>query len=147
MASRGSIENKVLQRVLTDPATGMPSALYFDLIRDWEGRRATEHGQALCVFEIVLKGFEERTLSALEQRMSFALRRTDLIASEGHGHYRVLLIAPNAERCDLVRERIVELAQSARGDRSEGEVVVEMSGDADVVTPSSRAHLSDRRRN
>ncbi|MDQ6829716.1 MAG: hypothetical protein M3081_12715 [Gemmatimonadota bacterium] len=149
MFGDGSLESNLLKRVLTDPATGLPSALYFDLIKEWEARRAGERGGALRVVEIEIRGAEPVELTALERRLCRVLRTTDLVASEGHGHYRVLLALANPAEADRVRDRLLELVESPgdlRAGASHREVRVDVT-DANQGVPGVPSDRVDRRRN
>jgi GGDEF domain-containing protein len=99
-----------LGRALMDPATGLPNLPYFGLIQQWEQRRAQRRRYAVRVVAVRADGGDDRTRRSLGWRLCQELRTSDLIASEGRGHYRILLTSPDAERAESVRERIEALA-------------------------------------
>lgn len=92
-----------LGQALTDPATGLPNLPYFDLIRDWESRRAQRRNGAVKVLNLRVQGPADRTLA---WRLCQELRTSDLIASEGRHNYRILLTSPDAENVGAIGERI-----------------------------------------
>lgn len=99
-----------LGRALMDPATGLPNLPYFGLIQQWEERRARRRRYAVRVVAVRADGGDDRTRRSLGWRLCQELRTSDLIASEGRGHYRILLTSPDAERAESVRERIEAMA-------------------------------------
>lgn len=99
-----------LGRVLTDSATGLPNLPYFRLIRDWEERRASRRNYTVRVLRIRVAGGDERIRRSLSWRLCREIRSSDLIASEGSAHFRVLLTSPDAENVETIRARIVEMA-------------------------------------
>ena len=50
------LENSLLRRVLTDPATGLPNTLYLDLIRNWEEAVADRHGADVLLLALKITG-------------------------------------------------------------------------------------------
>jgi len=101
-----SVVEGFLGRVLTDPATGLPNLPYFRMIREWEERRARRRKYTVRVIRINVSGGGDRIRRSLSWRFCRELRGSDLIASEGSGHFRVLLTTPDAEQADLIRNRI-----------------------------------------
>ena len=101
-----------LGRALQDPATGLPNIPYFLLIRDWEERRAGRRGYAVSVVRVEVSGGTERLRRALSWHLCQELRGSDLIASEGRDHYRILLTSPDAENAEAVGTRITDLAET-----------------------------------
>ena len=99
-----------LGRVLTDPLTGLPNVPYFRMIRDWEERRASRRKYQVRVLKIEVKGGDERIRRSLSWRLCREIRSSDLIASEGSSHCRVLLTSPDAENAEAISNRIVEMA-------------------------------------
>ena len=99
-----------LGRALTDPTTGLPNVPYFRMIRDWEERRASRRQYAVQVLKIQVKGGDERIRRSLSWRLCREIRSSDLIASEGSGHFRVLLTSPDAENAEAIANRIVDMA-------------------------------------
>jgi GGDEF domain-containing protein len=116
-----SVVEGFLGRVLTDPATGLPNLPYFRLIREWEERRARRREYTVRVVRINVTGGDERIRRSLSWRFCRELRGSDLIASEGLGHFRVLLTTPDAEQAELIRDRIEALTAeiNARGGTGE----------------------------
>ena len=99
-----------LGRALTDPTTGLPNVPYFRMIRDWEERRASRRQYEVRVLKIQVKGGDERIRRSLSWRLCREIRSSDLIASEGSAHFRVLLTSPDAENAEMIGSRIVEMA-------------------------------------
>ncbi len=99
-----------LGRALTDPTTGLPNVPYFRMIRDWEERRASRRKYEVRVLKIQVKGGDERIRRSLSWRLCREIRSSDLIASEGSSHFRVLLTSPDAENAEAIRNRIEEMA-------------------------------------
>ena len=99
-----------LGRALTDPTTGLPNVPYFRMIRDWEERRASRRQYAVRVLKIQVKGGDERIRRSLSWRLCREIRSSDLIASEGSSHFRVLLTSPDAENAEAICSRIVDMA-------------------------------------
>jgi hypothetical protein len=110
-----------LGRALQDPATGLPNIPYFLLIRDWEERRANRRGYAVRVVRVAVSGGTERQRRALSWHLCQELRGSDLIASQGRDHYRILLTSPDAEHADAVAARIAELGATLNAAGAEGE--------------------------
>ena len=100
----------ILGRALRDPATGLPNVPYFCLIRDWEERRARRRQYAVRVLNVSVSGGSDRVRRSLSWRLCQALRSSDLIASEGGEHYRILLTSPDAENVESIRARLESLA-------------------------------------
>lgn len=123
-----------LGRVLTDPATGLPNLPYFRLIRDWEHRRANRRQYAVRVLRVAVTGGDERLRRSLSWHLCRELRTSDLIASEGPGHYRILLTSPDAENVDAIRARIEEIAVELNGRHSPADAVV-MHVEVDAEVP------------
>lgn len=92
-----------LGQALTDPATGLPNLPYFELIQDWESRRASRRRYAVRVLTLRVQGSADRSLA---WRLCQELRTSDLIASDGGKNYRVLLTSPDAENARAIGARI-----------------------------------------
>jgi hypothetical protein len=101
-----SLASRLLSRTLTDPATGLPSGLYFRLIREWEERRAARLGGCVRTVRIEVSGGDERVRRLLPFRLCTEFRTSDLLASDGPDHFLLLLSGRDAERVDVVLERI-----------------------------------------
>ena len=99
-----------LGRALTDPTTGLPNVPYFRMIRDWEERRASRRKYEVRVLKIEVRGGDERIRRSLSWRLCREIRSSDLIASEGSSHFRVLLTSPDAEKAEMISTRIVDMA-------------------------------------
>lgn len=99
-----------LGRALTDPTTGLPNIPYFRMIRDWEERRAGRRKYGVRVLRIGVKGGDERIRRSLSWRLCREIRSSDLIASEGSAHFRVLLTSPDAENTEMITARIADMA-------------------------------------
>lgn len=102
-------QDPLLGRVLTDPATGLPNLPYFRMICDWEQRRAKRRNYRVRVLRVAVDGGDDRILRSLSWHLCRDLRTSDLIASEGSGHYRILLTSPDAENVEAIRQRLEDL--------------------------------------
>ena len=100
----------LLGHVLRDPATGLPNIPYFEMIRDWEAKRAERREATLSVLDVAVDGGGEMVRRSLSWRICQALRRSDLIASRGGSQYRILLTSPDAENAEQVAERLAHMA-------------------------------------
>ncbi|HKG90559.1 MAG TPA: hypothetical protein VKA84_01635 [Gemmatimonadaceae bacterium] len=100
-----------LGRSLIDPETGLPNLPYYDLIRDWEERRARRRDY--CVREVTVEviGGADRLRQALAWQLRAELRDSDLIASNGRGHFEILLTSPDAEHAERLRERLRQVTE------------------------------------
>jgi hypothetical protein len=123
-----------LGRVLTDPTTGLPNIPYFRLIRDWEEKRASRRQYEVRVLRISVAGGDERIRRSLSWRLCREFRSSDLIASEGSSHFRVLLTSPDAENVEALRVRIVEMA-SEINQRHPNAEALQLTVDVDSVRP------------
>jgi hypothetical protein len=134
MTTENGLENGLLLRTLTDPNTGLPSVLYFRLVREWEERRAARHGGRVQAVRIVVRGGDADSSSRFTFGLCGEFRKGDLIASAGRTQYRLLLVGRDADQADAIRARIERLrddtnARSTTGGGLEVEVTV------DEVTP------------
>lgn len=130
MAVESGLENGLLIRTLTDPDTGLPSVLYFRLIREWEDRRAARHGGRVRTIRILVRGGDD----ASYRRFAFGLyrefRKSDLIASAGRAQYRLLLVGRDADQADAIRGRIERLQKDTNArSTNEGWIDVEVAVD------------------
>ena len=100
-----------LGRALTDPATGLPNIPYFCMIQNWEERRARRRKTLVRVIHLHVVGGAEGARRALLWRLCQELRTSDLIASEGADHFRILLTTPDAENSDAIAERVGALSE------------------------------------
>jgi hypothetical protein len=107
-----SVGDGLLARALTDVTTGLPSVLYFRLIRDWEERRAKRRGYRVRVLRVTATGGDDRIRKSLSWRICREFRSSDLIASDGPSHFRLLLTSPDAENLEIMRDRLEQLALS-----------------------------------
>ena len=105
----------LLGRVLLDPATGLPNLPYFEVIQDWEARRAERRNYQVSVLDIRVEGGGEATRRTLGWRLRQLLRSSDLIASRGSDYFRVLLTSPDAEYAESVARRVARMVQSVNG--------------------------------
>jgi hypothetical protein len=128
MTVESGLENGLLLRTLTDPDTGLPSVLYFRLVREWEERRAARHGGRIRTIRILVRGGDD----ASYRRFAFGLyrefRKSDLIASAGRAQYRLLLVGRDADQADAIRGRVQRLQDDTNA-RSTKEAWI----DVDVV--------------
>ena len=105
----------LLGRVLLDPATGLPNLPYFEVIQDWEAKRAERRNYLVRVLDIRVDGGGETTRRSLGWRLRQLLRASDLIASRGTDYVRVLLTSPDAEYAENVARRVARMVQSING--------------------------------
>ena len=105
----------LLGRVLLDPATGLPNLPYFEVIQDWESKRAERRNYLVRVLDIRVEGGGESTRRTLGWRLRQLLRNSDLIASRGTEYFRVLLTSPDAEYAESVARRVARMVQSVNG--------------------------------
>lgn len=141
MSVEHGFENGLLLRTLTDPETGLPSVLYFRLVREWEERRAARHGGRVRTVRIAVRGGDD----ASSRRFTFGLcrefRKTDLIASSGRGQFRLLLVGRDAEQADAIRERVERLCLDTNARSSqEGSIDVQVLVDEPVPLRERDAH-------
>lgn len=141
MSVEHGFENGLLLRTLTDPETGLPSVLYFRLVREWEERRAARHGGRVRTVRIAVRGGDD----ASSRRFTFGLcrefRKTDLIASSGRGQFRLLLVGRDAEQTDAIRERVERLQGDTNARSSqEGSIDVQVLVDEPVPLRERDAH-------
>jgi len=109
MTVENELESGLLLRTLTDPNTGLPSVLYFRLVRDWEERRAARHGGRVRTIRILVHGGEDASCRRFTFGLCHEFRKSDLIASSGRGQYRLLLVGRDADQTDAIRERVERL--------------------------------------
>ena len=102
----------LLGRVLLDPATGLPNIKYFEVIQDWEAKRAERRNYLVRVLDIRIDGGGETTRRSIGWRLRQLLRASDLIASRGTDYFRVLLTSPDAEYAENVVRRVARMVQS-----------------------------------
>jgi len=144
-----------LGRVLTDPTTGLPNVPYFRMIREWEERRASRRKYEVRVLKIQVKGGDERIRRSLSWRLCREIRSSDLIASEGSSHFRVLLTSPDAEKAEAISTRITDMATEINtrhpsADRLELQVEINtrtlptMNGPCEPCDPESLEHSGER---
>jgi hypothetical protein len=128
------LENGLLLRTLTDPGTGLPSLLYFRLVRDWEDRRAARHGGRVQTTWIFVQGGDETSSRRFTFGLCHEFRQSDLIASSGRAQYRLLLVGRDADQTDAIRERVERLRDDTNG-RSTKEGAVEVQVVVDEPAP------------
>ena len=127
---RNPLETVLLGRVLTDPATGLPSVPYFRLIREWEERQARRRGTHVRVLRLTVQGGDERIHRSMGWRLCREFRTSDLICSEGPDRFRLLLTSPDADRMDAIVERLQHLAETLQK-TSSGDVPVAIAVEVD----------------
>jgi hypothetical protein len=110
MTIDSSLENGLLLRTLTDPHTGLPSVLYFRVVREWEERRAARHGGRVQTVRIVARGGDEESSRRFTFGLCHEFRKGDLIASAGPTQFRLLLVGRDADQADAIRGRVERLA-------------------------------------
>ena len=134
MTVENELENALLLRTLTDPDTGLPSLLYFRLVRDWEERRAARHGGRIRTIRIFVHGGEDTSCRRFTFGLCHEFRKSDLIASSGRGQYRLLLVGRDADQADAIRERVERLRDDTNA-RSAKEGAIEIKVVADEPAP------------
>lgn len=141
MTVESGLEHGLLLRTLTDPDTGLPSVLYFRLVREWEERRAARHGGGVRVIRIVVRGGDDSSWRRFTFGLCHDLRKSDLIASSGRTQYRVLLVGRDADRADAIRGRLLRL-QDETNARSlvGGDISVEITVDEPAPVKERDAH-------
>ena len=100
------LENALLRRALTDPATGLPNTLYLDLIRNWEEAVADRQGGDVLLLALTLSGGTESLRRRLAWELADTVRRSDFIASEGPHRFYLLLAVREPEDVETIRARI-----------------------------------------
>lgn len=103
-----------LGRALTDAATGLPNYPYFQMIQDWEERRARRRKTLVRVVRVEVAGGGPRSRKALMWRLCQELRTSDLIASEGRDRFHILLTTPDAENAEAIAQRVEQLGTLVR---------------------------------
>jgi hypothetical protein len=141
MAAELGLEDGLLLRTLTDPDTGLPSVLYFRLVRDWEQRRAARHGGRVRSIRILVRGGDDTSLRRFTFGLCREFRKTDLLASSGRGQYRLLLVGRDAEQAETIRARVARLQEDTNARSSDGgSVSVEVSIDEPTPLVERDAH-------
>lgn len=151
MTVDNELENGLLLRTLTDPNTGLPSVLYFRLVRDWEERRAARHGGRVRTIRIVVQGGEDASCRRFTFGLCHEFRKSDLIASSGRGQYRLLLVGRDADQGNAIRERVERLradtnTRSAKDAAIDVQVIIDESAplrERDAHEPPDLDHLED----
>ena len=151
MAVESGLENGLLLRTLTDPDTGLPSVLYFRLVRDWEERRAARHGGRVRTIRILVRGGDDTACRRFTFGLCREFRKTDLIASSGRAHYRLLLVGRDADQTEAIRGRVERLqedtnSRSTHGGGIEVEVAVDQLAplrEREAHEPPDLEHLED----
>lgn len=93
-----------------DQSTGLPNALYFGLIREWEERRTRRRKGRVCVLTVRFHGGDPRLRRSLSWRLRREFRENDLVAADGPCTYHILLASPDAEHAADVLRRLRVLA-------------------------------------
>ncbi len=112
------LENSLLRRVLTDPATGLPNTLYLDLIRNWEEALADRHGSDVLLLVLTLSGGTEALRRRLAWELAESVRKSDFIASEGPQRFYLLLAVREAEDMNTIRGRIDRVVAQVNAEAS-----------------------------
>ncbi|MGQ0713493.1 MAG: hypothetical protein ACT4PJ_07150 [Gemmatimonadaceae bacterium] len=141
MAVEQTLENGLLLRTLTDPDTGLPSVLYFRLVREWEERRAARHGGRVRTVRIAVRGGDDTS----GRRFTFGLcrefRKGDLLASSGRSQYRLLLVGRDVDQTDTIRERVARLEADINARvATEAAIDVDIAVDEPLPTRERDAH-------
>jgi len=134
MTVDNELENALLLRTLTDPDTGLPSVLYFRLVRDWEERRAARHGGRIRTIRIFVQGGEDASCRRFTFGLCHEFRKSDLIASSGRAQYRLLLVGRDADQAEAIRERVERLRDDTNA-RSTASGAIEIREVVDEPAP------------
>jgi hypothetical protein len=127
MTVEQGLENGLLLRTLTDPDTGLPSVLYFRLVREWEERRAARHGGRVRTVRIAVRGGDDASCRRFTFGLCREFRKGDLLASSGRNQYRLLLVGRDVDQTETIRERIERLTAEANSrSAQEAAIVVEI---------------------
>ncbi len=141
MAVQQGLENGLLLRTLTDPDTGLPSVLYFRLVREWEERRAARHGGRVRTVRISVRGGDDTSCRRFTFGLCHEFRKGDLLASSGRNQYRLLLVGRDVDQTDTIRERVERLtADTNARSVKEAALVVEVEMDAPLPLRERDAH-------
>jgi hypothetical protein len=138
MSESAPIEHALLGQVLPDATTGLPSILYFRLVREWEERRAQRTGTRVRVIRLTVRGAVDRDRRLLPKKLCHELRQTDLIASDGPTRYYLLLTSPDAESLGAVMERVQQVIEALNKGRKVTEVPLEMDVQVEEDYPGIR---------
>ena len=101
-----ALETGLLKRILTDPSTGLPNALYLEMLRDWEQALAARYDAVVLRLELVASGGSERSRRAFAVSLVGTLRRADVLASEGADRYYLLVALREVDDAPVIWERI-----------------------------------------
>jgi hypothetical protein len=134
MAVEQGLENGLLLRTLTDPDTGLPSVLYFRLVREWEERRAARHGGRVRTVRIAVRGGDDASCRRFTFGLCREFRKGDLLASSGRQQYRLLLVGRDVDQTDTIRERVERLAADTNA-RSSPEVALGVEVEMEEPSP------------
>ena len=141
MPVENGLENGLLLRTLTDPDTGLPSVLYFRLVREWEERRAARHGGRVRTIRILVRGGDDASCRRFTFGLCREFRKTDLIASSGRAQYRLLLVGRDAEQADAVRGRVERLREDTNArSTKDASIDVQVALDEPVALRERDAH-------
>jgi hypothetical protein len=105
------LENSLLRRVLTDPATGLPNTLYLDLIRNWEEAVADRQGADVLLLALKISGGTEPLRRRLAWDLAESVRKSDFIASEGPQRFYLLLAVREAEDLATIQGRVEQIVE------------------------------------
>jgi hypothetical protein len=141
MGVEHGLENGLLLRTLTDPDTGLPSVLYFRLVREWEERRAARHGGKVRTIRIAVRGGDDTSCRRFTFGLCREFRKTDLIASSGRSQYRLLLVGRDADQTETIRGRVDRLREDTNArSREEASIDVQVLLDEPVPLREREAH-------
>lgn len=113
MQTSRALEQGLLKNLLTDPVTGLPNALYAELIREREEARVRRDGGAVLYLEMLVRGGTEQMRRMLLVHLCTLLRGSDVVAAEGWQHLVVLCavtaVADRSAVVQRIRESVAEL--------------------------------------
>ncbi|MBX6332095.1 MAG: hypothetical protein IRY91_09635 [Gemmatimonadaceae bacterium] len=108
---RHALADSALRTALFDPDTGLPNAAYFQLIWDWELRRAERGEPRLRIARLAVSGGDESCRRALAQQLPLVFRRSDFIAMHDARTFELLFSALDHDKLEVVRERVEDMVR------------------------------------
>ncbi|HEU4640871.1 MAG TPA: hypothetical protein VFS44_00360 [Gemmatimonadaceae bacterium] len=113
MQTSRALEQGLLKNLLTDPVTGLPNALYAELIREREEARVRREGGTVLYLSMIVRGGTEQVRRMLLVHLCTLLRGSDVVAAEGWQRLLILCaVAAPGDRVAVtqrIREAVSEL--------------------------------------
>jgi len=130
-SARSRLENMLRRDSLTDPLTGAWNRRRFLQAFDAECARSERSGQTMTVLLIDLDGFKsvndqyghpagDRLLCAVVERLGLELRRAEMLARVGGDEFAVLATNTDAQRAEVMGERLRRAVAELRQDGNLG---------------------------